>query len=513
MEKNLECGNNISAKNNLMNSKKIRVRFAPSPTGYMHIGNFRTALYTYLFAQKNKGVFILRIEDTDQKRFVPDALEKLINILNWAGLKYNEGVYFENDNFIQRGECGPYIQSERLDLYKKYAQELLDKGQAYYCFCAPERLEKMREEQLKNKQAPMYDRTCLKLSKEEIAQKIKNGESYVIRQKINTEGFTEFDDLIRGKVSIKNELLDDQVLLKSDGYPTYNFANVIDDYLMEITHVLRGEEYISSTPKYIQLYDNYGWDKPKIAHLPLILNPDKTKLSKRQGDVAVEDYIQKGYLKEAIINFVALLGWNPGEGETQEIFTLEELIEKFDLSHVHKGGAVFDVKKLDWINSEWIKKLSVDELYERSKEFWEQKDFYKNAPEEKKSEEYLKKVLAIEQDRLNNLSEVGESNRFFFEDIKYDKELLRWKKMSDEDLKKSLEKSQEVLEKITEIDWTKENLEKVLLETAGDKKGDLLWPLRVALTGAQKSPSPFECAWVLGKESSLQRIDQALSLI
>lgn len=303
--------------------EKVRVRFAPSPTGYMHIGNFRTALYTYLFAKKNNGDFILRVEDTDQKRFVPDALEKLINILNWAGFNYSEGVYFKDGKFVQRGKYGPYIQSERLGIYKKHAQELLDKGHAYYCFCSPERLEKMREEQLKNKQAPMYDRTCLKLSKEDIAEKIKNNEPYVIRQKINTEGFTEFDDLIRGKVSIKNELLDDQVLLKADGYPTYNFANVIDDHLMEITHVIRGEEYISSTPKYIQLYQNFGWIEAKIAHLPLILNPDKTKLSKRQGDVTVEDYIQKGYLKEAIINFVALLGWNPGGGETQEIFTLK----------------------------------------------------------------------------------------------------------------------------------------------------------------------------------------------
>ena len=223
----------------------------------MHIGNFRTALYAYLFAKKNGGDFILRIEDTDQKRFVPDALEKLINILNWAGFEYNEGVYFENGKFVQRGDHGPYIQSEKLDIYKKYAQELVEKGNAYYCFCAPERLEKMRAEQLKNKQAPMYDRNCLKLSEEEIAQKIKNGEAYVIRQKINTKGFTEFDDLIRGKVKIQNNLLDDQVLLKSDGYPTYNFANVIDDHLMEITHVMRGEEYISSTPKYTQLYQNF----------------------------------------------------------------------------------------------------------------------------------------------------------------------------------------------------------------------------------------------------------------
>lgn len=491
---------------------KIRIRFAPSPTGYMHVGNFRTALYAYLFAKKKGGDFILRVEDTDKKRFVPDALEKLINILNWAGFEYSEGVYFENCNFVQRGDYGPYIQSERLGIYQKYAQQLIKSGNAYYCFCAPERLEEMRDEQMAKKQAPMYDRTCLKLSSEEIEKKIKTGEEYVIRQKISTEGFTEYDDIIRGKVKIKNDLLDDQVLLKSDGYPTYNFANVVDDNLMKISHIIRGEEYVSSTPKYIQLYENFGWDIPKFAHLPLLLNPDKTKLSKRQGDVAVEDYIKKGYLKEAIINFVALLGWNPGAGETQEIFSMKELIEKFDLAKVHKAGAVFDLKKLDWINSQWIKKLSIDELYEKSLKFFQQKDFFNNASDDKKTEDYLKKVLTIEQERLAKLSDVGEENKFFFQDINYDKNFLRWKEMNDESLKKTLGKSKEILENISEENWTRENLEKELINAAGDKKGELLWPLRATLTGAQKSPSPFEVAWVLGKTESLKRIENALVL-
>lgn len=489
---------------------KIRVRFAPSPTGYMHVGNFRTALYTYLFAKQKKGTFILRIEDTDQKRYVQDALEKLIQILNWAGFEYSEGVYIENGKVIQKGEYGPYIQSERLDIYKKYAQELVAKEQAYYCFCTPERLEKMRAEQKTVKQAPMYDRSCLKLSVDEIKKKLESGEKYVIRQKINTEGTTEFEDIIRGRVSFENKLLDDQVLLKSDGYPTYNFANVIDDHLMEISHIIRGEEFVSSTPKFIQLYQNFSWDIPMFAHLPLLLNTDRTKLSKRQGDISVEDYIKKGYLKEAIINFVAMLGWNPGEGSTQEIFSMEELIENFDLKKVHKAGAVFDLQKLDWLNSQYIKKLSIDELYELSKEFLEQKDFFKNASEDKKTENYVKKVLTIEQERLVNFSGVGESNKFFFEDIKYDKELLRWKNMSDEDLKNNLEKSKNILENITESDWTRENLEKILLESAGDKRGELLWPLRVALTGEQKSPPPFEVAWVLGRDETLGRIKKAL---
>lgn len=496
-----------------MENNKIRVRFAPSPTGYMHIGNFRTALYTYLFAKKNDGDFLLRIEDTDQKRFVQDALEKLIKIINWAGFEYSEGVYSDDGKIIQKGEFGPYIQSERLSLYKEYAQKLIENDTAYHCFCTEEKLESMRQIQTENKQAPMYDRTCLKLSREEVQKKIAAGEKYVIRQKINTEGITKYSDLIRGEIEFKNELLDDQILMKSDGYPTYNFANVVDDHLMKISHIFRGEEYVSSTPKYIQLYQNFGWDVPEFAHLPLLLNPDKTKLSKRQGDVAVEDYIKGGYLKEAIINFVVLLGWNLGEGSTQEIFSLQELENIFDLKRVHKAGAVFDLKKLDWINAQYIKKLSIDELYQKSLEFFAQKDYYNNASEEKKSEEYLKKVLKVEQDRLNKLSEVGENNQFFFIDVVCEKNMLRWKDMSDEALRESLMKSKEVLSNIDECAWTLKNIEEKLFIAAGDKKGDLLWPLRVALSGAQKSPSPMELAWVLDKTESIKRLADAVTKI
>lgn len=517
---------------------KIRVRFAPSPTGQMHVGNFRTALYTYLFAKKHEGDFILRIEDTDKGRFVEGAVENIISLLEWAGFDYDEGVFvsskFQVTNskqisnskltksqsypeLVEVGDYGPYAQSERLEIYKQHAEQLLESGHAYHCFCTTKRLEEMRKNQQARKMAPMYDRTCLKLSKQEVGDKIKNGEAYVVRQKINTEGITEFNDLIRGKVEIKNELLDDQVLLKSDSYPTYNFANVVDDHLMEISHILRGEEYISSTPKYIQLYQNFGWESPEIAHLPLLLNPDRTKLSKRQGDVAVEDYIQKGYLKEAIINFVALLGWNPGAGETQEIFSMDELIEKFDLKKVHKAGAVFDPKKLDWLNAQYIKKLPIDELYDLALPFLEKKEFY-NKPSpltplpkgEEDKKEYIKKVLRIEHDRLENLSVVGESNKFFFLDINYDKEVLRWKDMTDSDIVSSLEKSKIILSAIAETEWTKENLEKILLDASGDKRGELLWPLRAALTGEKKSPPPFEIAWVLGKNECLKIIGRAL---
>ncbi|HAT73431.1 MAG: Glutamate-tRNA ligase [Candidatus Moranbacteria bacterium GW2011_GWF2_36_839] len=507
---------------------KIRTRFAPSPTGYLHVGGLRTALYAYLFAKKNSGDFLLKIEDTDRKRFVEGAVEKLINSLDFLGLERNEGVMLskvlsnnansqESKNYpgvFEVGEYGPYIQSEKLEIYKKYADGLVKNGYAYYCFCEPERLEEMRKEQTAKKQPPIYDRFCLQnVSEEEINKNLKNNCPYTIRIKVPQDETIEVDDVIRGRVKFNTNLVTDQILLKSDGFPTYHLASVIDDHDMQTTHVIRGEEWLPSMPIHILLYRYFGWEAPKFAHLPLLLNPDKSKLSKRQGDVAVEDYIKKGYLKEAIINFVAMLGWNPGKGETQEIFTLDELVEKFDLAHVHKAGAVFDIKKLDWINSQWIKKLSIEELYEKSLEFFKEKEFYKNTSAEKKSDEYIKKVLSIEQDRLQNLSEVGESNQFFFHDANFDKELLRWKDMSDDDLKKSLEKSLNVLENITDENWTRENLEKILMESAGENRGELLWPLRATLTGEKKSPSPFECAWVLGKEETSSRLKNTIGKI
>lgn len=494
-------------------SNKIRVRFAPSPTGYMHVGNFRTALYTYLFARKSQGDFVVRIEDTDKKRQIENGVEKIIEIINWAGFTYGEGVFQENGEIVQKGDFGPYIQSQRLDIYKKYAQELIDNGTAYYCFCSEDRLEALRQTQTAEKKAPMYDRNCLKLSQEDIQAKLDAGESYVIRQKINTQGLTSYEDVIRGHIEFRNELLEDQILMKSDGYPTYNFANVVDDHLMDITHVFRGEEYVSSTPKYIQLYNNFGWEAPLTVHLPLLLNSDKTKLSKRQGDVSVEDYIKKGYLREAIINFVVLLGWNLGEGSVQEIFSMDELEEVFDVKRIHKAGAIFDLKKLDWINAQYIKKLSIQELYEKSLESFAQKDFFNSASEEKKTEAYLKKVLTVEQERLVNLSEIGEYNQFFFTDIECEKEMLRWKKITDQELIASLEKSKEVLNGIEEGNWEVKSIEEKLFAAAGDKKGDLLWPLRVALSGAQKSPSPMELAWVLGKTETLKRLDFAIKRV
>ncbi len=505
----------------------VRVRFAPSPTGYLHVGGLRTALYDFLFARKQGGKFILKIEDTDQKRFVPGAVENLVKSLDWAGLSRDEGVFLkeheqqfsdqtvvESKNYqsiIEVGEYGPYIQSEKLEVYQKYAQHMIEAGHAYYCFCDVKRLETMRQEQIAKKQPPIYDRHCLKnVSADELQKNLEEKKPYVIRLKVPEDENIILHDMIRGEVKFSTNIVDDQVLLKSDGYPTYHLANVIDDHDLKITHVIRGEEWLPSAPKHLLLYRYFGWETPKFAHLPLLLNPDRTKLSKRQGDVAVEEYIKKGYLKEAIINFTALLGWHPGEGETRELFTLEELIEKFDFAHVHKAGAVFDLKKLDWINSQYIKKLSIDDLYEKALIFLEQKKFYQNAPSDRQRAEYVKKVLTIEQERLAILNEAGEQNQFFFKDPGYNKELLRWKQASDEDTGNYLSQSFEILEEVEEENWNTEHLKTILLETAGDKRGELLWPLRVALTGELKSPSPFEVAWVLGKDESLKRIRMAI---
>ena len=505
---------------------KIRVRFAPSPTGYLHVGGLRSALYNYLFAKKQGGEFILRIEDTDRSRFVEGAIESLVTSLDRMGMKYTEGVFLENGKLVQRGDVGPYIQSERLEIYKKYAAELIEKKRAYHCFCTAERLEAMRTEQMKNKQAPKYDKQCLSLSDEEISKRKESGEPFVIRLNVLAErGDVVFSDLVRGEVKFNVKDVDDQVLMKSDGFPTYHLANVVDDHLMGITHVIRGEEWLSSTPKHILLYEAFGWEVPQFAHLPLLLNADKSKLSKRQGDVAVEDYLANGYLAEALVNFVALLGWNPGQGATQEIFTLEELVEKFDLAQVHKAGAVFDLKKLDWLNGEYIKRLSTDELYAQMKDggFLE-KELIADAPEEMRTEEYLKRVLAIERERLVKLSDIGEQNLFFFAtDPVYDPKNLNWKENTNEMTKESLSRALDILENLSDEEWMKkEAVEKVLMDAAGEpahgnlagkNRGDFLWPIRFALTGADKSPSPFDCAWVLGKTESLKRIQSAIQLL
>jgi glutamyl-tRNA synthetase len=484
----------------------IRTRFAPSPTGYLHVGGLRTALYSYLFAKKNGGKFLLRIEDTDRERFVADGTINILKSLQWAGIIPDEGVCLgSGDEVEQKGEVGPYIQSERLEIYKKYALELVEKGVAYYCFCTAERLEKVREEQQKNKLPTGYDGYCFKNFKpEEAKAKAVSGEKHVVRLKMPKVGETKFTDLIRGDVSFKNELIDDQVLVKSDGFPTYHLAVVVDDHLMDITHVIRGEEWISSTPKHIQLYKYFGWDEPKFAHLPLLLNSDKSKLSKRQGDVAVSDYDKKGYLPAALINFVAFLGWNPG-GE-REIFSLNELEKEFDFSKVNKTGAVFNLEKLDWFNKEYIKKLSVEEFVKKSEKY---------LPSEfKENRAKLLAAISLEKDRIKTMAELETSIKFLFVLPDYKKDLLVWRRGTTEEVAKVLPLLNNVLSEIRDVDWNRENIEKSVFKLISDQglsNGSVLWPLRVSLSGQENSPGPFEIAEVLGKNEALKRLLVAIS--
>ncbi|MCK4635708.1 MAG: glutamate--tRNA ligase [Candidatus Moranbacteria bacterium] len=505
------------------NKKQVRVRFAPSPTGELHIGGLKTALTNYLFAKKNDGKFILRIEDTDQSRLVEGATERVIESLMWAGIEIDEGVKIEKREIVEIGEKGSYVQSKRLDFYKKYIQQLIDEGKAYYCFCSSERLDDLRKKQQLEKLAPKYDRHCLNLSSEEVQKKIESGEKYVVRFKI-PEGKVSYTDLVYGKIEVENDTLDDLILMKSDGFPTYHLAMAVDDHLMEISHVFRGAEWLPSTPKHILLYEAFGWEPPKFCHMANILNKSKKKLSKREGSVSVSDFKNQGYPKEAILNFIALLGWNPKT--KQEIFSMDELIREFESADdveknrgfrkMNKAGGVFDLDRLAWISREHIKQMDVKDLYEQVIPFLEEKDFYQNSSllsnfSDEQKKDYVKKVLTVEKERMEKFTEAGENNLFFFSEIgNVDKDLLRWKENSDEETKKALEKAQKVLGEISEEDWTKENLEKLLLEAAGEKRGDLLFPLRGVLTGAKKSPSPFECAWVLGKIESLRRIGRGI---
>ena len=459
----------------------------------------------------------MRIEDTDQKRFVEGSVEKLIGTLQWAGLRHDEGPTKENQEksapsqnypgINQIGAFGPYFQSERLEIYRKYALELVEKGLAYYCFCSAERLEKLREQQTAEKKPTKYDGHCWenKLSQQEIEEKIKNGEKYVIRMRVPQNETIIVKDIIRGKASFDSNGLDDQVLLKSDGFATYHLANVVDDHLMEISHVIRGEEWFPSLPKHILLYRFLGWQTPQFAHLPLLLNPDRSKLSKRQGDVAVEDYIAKGYLKEALINFVALLGWNPGSGNNQEIFSLEELIENFQLEKVHKAGAVFDLRKLDWLNGQYIKKKSPKEILELGRahlqEFCQKNNLVAD-------EELFLKISAIEKERMRKISDITENAEIFFSLPEYETKSLFWKQMTTEAVKESLKKAKKILEE-TEDPIDLQKITEKFLAAGGEKRGELLWPTRVALSGKEKSPSPFELIWALGKQESLSRIETA----
>ncbi|MFA5843015.1 MAG: glutamate--tRNA ligase [Candidatus Gracilibacteria bacterium] len=494
----------------------IKTRFAPSPTGFLHIGSLRTALYSYLFARQKKGNFILRIEDTDQTRYVEGAVESLLKTLNWAGLEYDEGPNPTNPNEKEIGENGPYIQSKRTALYLKHVEELLQKGHAYRCFCTPERLDQMRTEQQAKHLAPMYDKKCRYCSKEETDKLLAEKTPYVIRLAIPENETLRFHDVVRGDLKFESNLIDDQVLLKSDGFPTYHLANVIDDHFMGITHVIRGEEWLPSTPKHLYLYKAFGWTPPEFAHIPLLLNKDKTKLSKRQNDVAVEDYIAKGYLKEAMINYIALLGWNPGEGSTQEIFSLDELIEKFNLENVHKSGAIFDVERLNWMNGEYLRKLTVDDFAQRLLPWLEKTEWFTG--EKTLETPYAKTALKAVQTRIKTLADAAPMLHYFLNDtIDYDLQLLQSEKMKIDAViaKTALQAARDDLNAHT--DFSSEEAIKACLvktiERLGFKNGQVLWPLRMALTGQEFSPGAFEMIQILGKEKTLDRLDQTLRIL
>lgn len=480
---------------------EIRVRFAPSPTGYLHVGGLRTALYNYLFARKNNGKFILRIEDTDRNRFVEGAVENLIASLKWCGLDYDEGP-------DKSGDFGPYMQSQRLDIYKKYADELLKKGHAYYCFCTPDRLQALKEEQAAQKLAQAkYDKHCLSLRKDEIDHKLACGMPYVIRLNVISNLKIVFNDIIRERVEFDSDNVDDQVLIKSDGYPTYHMANVIDDHLMQISHVIRGEEWLSSTPKHVLLYDYFGWEKPIFAHLPLLLNPDRSKLSKRQGDVAVEDYRAKGFLKDALVNFVALLGWNAGDDK--EFYNMNELIESFSLDRVNNSGAVFDLEKLNWINAEHLRKKSHSEILDMLKEeILDSRFSIVNY-----SDDYLLNIISAMKERVSFVKEFITKSPYFFEaPTEYEEasKLKNWKPETPVQLN-CLRDKFAALE-----NPSKEEYESVLKQTATELNigaGKLIHPLRLALSGISTGPGMYDLLFILGKEEVLKRIDSALDKI
>ena len=476
---------------------KVRTRFAPSPTGRMHVGNLRTALYAYLIAKHEGGDFILRIEDTDQERYVEGALDIIYHTLKETGLVHDEGPDLD-------GGVGPYVQSERQaqGIYLKYAKELVEKGEAYYCFCGKERLESLKQE-VAGKEIIVYDKHCLHLSKEEVEAKLAAGVPYVIRQNIPNEGTTSFEDEIYGKIEVPNSELDDMILIKSDGYPTYNFANVVDDHLMGITHVVRGNEYLSSSPKYNRLYAAFGWDVPVYVHCPLITNEEHKKLSKRCGHSSYEDLIEQGFVTEAVVNYVALLGWCPSDN--REIFSLEELVEAFDYHHMNKSPAVFDMGKLRWMNGEYIKAMDFDKFYERALPYLKEA-IHKDLD--------LKKIASQVKTRIEVVPEIKELIDFYEEVPEYDTQMYCHKKMKTTE-ETSLNLLKEVLPLLeAQDDYSNDALFEALVafgKEHGYKTGYIMWPIRTALSGKQTTPAgATEILEILGKEESIKRIHAAI---
>lgn len=489
----------------------VRLRFAPSPTGYLHIGGLRTALYCYLYAKNQGGSYILRIEDTDQTRFVEGAMENLIDSLTWAGVKHDEGVYVEDGKIVQKGEYGPYIQSQRLDIYKKYINELLDKGYAYYCFCSKERLDEVREAQRAEGKTPMYDKHCLNLSKEEIEKKIAAGEEYVIRLKVPENKDITWTDPVKGEITINTSEVDDQVLIKSDGFPTYHFAVVVDDHLMGITHAVRGEEWLTSTPKQKILYDYFGWDMPQFIHLPTVLNKDKKKLSKRQGDVATSDFRDKGYLPEALDNYLALVGWSPKDNK--EILSMQELIEEFSFERVSKTGGVFDIDKLNWINNHYIKEASAERIAKLAVPSIV-KAGYMTEEEAKEKFDWIVLVTDALKERLNYVSEIVDHINIFFGDTVTFETEEAFEIVKGEHVKGLIEAFIEELESIDEINEEfASGIFNVLKAKTGAKGKNLFMPVRCAVTGQQHGPDMGKILIALGKEKTLNRLKELLTRI
>ena len=554
MNNNFMEAKKLEDKFKLTKSGEIRTRFAPSPTGNLHIGSARTAFFNYLFSKKLEGRFILRIEDTDTERSNVDFEKDIIESLKWLNIEWDEGPIeiLENqelkDGNKERngkyiGNYGPYRQSERKDIYKKYLEKLLSEDKAYYCFCTPDELEAKRQYQMSIGQPALYDGKCSKLSKQEVEDNLKQGKKYVIRLR-TPACIIKFKDLIRGEVEFNSELMGDFVIAKDFDNALYNFTAAIDDFEMQITHIIRGEDHLSNTPKQILIQRALDFPNPEYAHLPLILAPDKSKLSKRHGAVSVNEYREMGYLPEAIINFLAFLGWNPGT--ERDIYSLPSLIKDFSFEKVQKSGAIFNIKKLDFLNGFYIRNKSIEKLTELCLPYlieaelivpvFETEQYppgyggtlisqtYKIvATNEKIKFEQLKTIISIYQERLKQLSEITDLTSFFFkEKLDYDRELLKWKDMSGKEIQSSFDDLISLLSSVEDKDWHKENLEKVLSpenlaklnkgELTGNR-GRILWPLRVALTGKKASAGPFEVAEILGKEKTLRRIEQAKAMI
>ncbi len=481
----------------------IRSRFAPSPTGDVHVGSLRTALYNYLYAKKNNGSFILRLEDTDRTRLKENSVETLLNALYQTKIIPDEGLVLEEE-ITQTGEKGPYIQSQRLPIYQNYIKKLIDSGNAYYCFCSKERLETVREEQIKNGQTPKYDGRCRDLSETEIKERLDRGDEYVIRLKLPENKDISFKDEIRGDITVNTNDLDDQVLIKADGFPTYHFAVVVDDHLMGITDIIRGEEWLPSTPKHSYLYELFGWEKPRFYHLSNILNKNRKKLSKREGDVSVESFLNKGYLPEALVNYLALLGWSPEDN--QEIFSLEELVKEFDLNRINTTGAIFDINKLNWINSQYIKNLTDEELFEKLRPFFKETEI-----------ELTPQIVNLLKDRLEYLAQGPEIlDEFLKSNFEIsDPEMLELLK---EDSVPILYNA--LIEKISEVDeLTSEKAQKILKEIQKEHKAEkvkgkmLYMPTRIFLTGQMHGPDLSLIMEVLGKEEVLARLDKVKNLV